>query len=319
MRGRFLERGGATRPAQRFTMKLMRRWAGVGLVCIGCTAPNPAFQATTTGDGSASAASTSAATTTGSSSPTTTGIETTGPLTSTTSTTSTTQSSTTSAGETTTTSTTGAPARCGDGELDPGEACDGGPEPPLEPGACRPDCAGLIEARTIFVTKEPSTGNFAANADLSVADGLCMDAADVYGLTGGYRALISDVTRRGAIEAHDGDCSADWPLQPFTAYKNRQGDLVWVTGEVRLLGVVPGATRGEPNLPAPLLAPIDAEPLLMWTGLASTWQTAATCDNWIGGAQDVGTVGRSSLLVGFLDDGKEELCAADYHLVCVEQ
>lgn len=289
---------------------------------VGCSMPNPAFHAATTADGSASgeasgdpsAASTSLATTGGGSSTgATTGLETTGPVTSTT------RSSTTSTGETTTASTTEAPARCGDAKIDPGEACDGGPEPPLEPGACRPDCTGPIETRTIFVTKEPITGNFAANDDLTAADALCADAGEIFGLTGEFRAMIGDVSRWGAIEAYDGDCSADWPLQRFTAYESRQGELVWVTSEVRLLGVVSGLAPGEPNEPAPLLAPIDAGPIEMWTGLASTWQTAATCDNWLGGAQDVGTVGQSSLVEGFLDAGKEQLCAADYHLVCVQQ
>ena len=130
--------------------------------------------------------------------------------------------------------------------------------------------------------------------------------------------MIVDGTRFAAKQPHDGDCSADWPLRRYTAYVNRQGQLVWVTGEIRLLGVAKAAAPGEPNVQLPLLAAIDLEAEGVWTGLASTWQTASHCMQWQGG-QVYGTVGDSSKVEGFLDAVGEQHCAADYHLVCVQQ
>lgn len=298
---------------------------------VGCSASNPAFDVGLTGDGSGSDA-TAMATTTGPPPVTTTASGTTGDDTSTTGATTgdvtattgvttgvTTGSSGSATDDSSSGSSTGTPAMCGDGIVDPGEVCDDGPAPVLELGACRPNCAGVIGSRTIFVTKEPVTASFGDGKGIQGADDLCAGAGEGFGLDGEFRAMIVDGARRAATEPYDGDCSDDWPIQRFTAYKNLQGAFVWVTGDVRLLGVRKAALPGDPNVQMSLLAPIDPEAKGVWTGLWSTWQTASHCMQWSGGNQMFGTVGDSSKLVGFLDASGEQLCAADYYLVCVQQ
>lgn len=187
------------------------------------------------------------------------------------------------------------------------------------PGACRPDCGGIIETRRIFVTKESHFGDFAHNADITIADEICAkEAAALYpNMPGTFRAMLSDVTRYAATMPFFGDCSDDWPIQPFTAYVNVEGQLVWVTGELRMLGIPPGAAPGDANAAKKLLAPISTKQVAVWTGLSSTWQTASTCQSWRD-PQQLGTVGEASLLEHFLDAAGESPCAAEYSLICVE-
>lgn len=302
------------------------RWTGLLIVCVGCSRPNPAFQPNFTGGGSdsggaseatseGSSTSEGASLSEGSSSGTTDAPTSTGDDTTTTATT--TGSSTGTSGELTT-GTTGDPPLCGNGFVDLGEQCDGGPAVVLEPGKCKPDCSGEIEKRLIFVTPEQIMGGFASGAGITVADDLCAEAGAALGLVGAFKAMISDDGRYASTTPYAGDCSADWPLQPYTAYMNFEDQLVWVTSEVRLLGVVAGQKPGEPNVPAPLLAPIDAGSNEgVWTGLMSTWETGTTCMNWQGGLE-LGIVGDVSLVEKFLDAYDDQVCAADYRLICVE-
>lgn len=311
---------------------LRRCWAGASIVFVGCTSLNPLFQPGDASDSAGSeatsasstlapatsdpastdSASTDSATTrpstgepatTGSATTdvATTGVDTDVPVTSTTD----------------PTNTTDVPPACGNGVIDPGEVCDDGPEPPLEPGACLPDCSGKIATRRIFITPESLTGGFASGSDLTLADDICTEYAAGLALVGTYKAMASDGARVASQAPYDGNCSPDWPIQRYTAYVNLEGKLVWVTGKLRLLGVAAIAPN-QPATPQPLLHPIHNESRGVWTGLTSTWQTANTCMKWHGG-QTLGTVGDAAKQQGFLDSMGDQVCAADYHLFCVEQ
>lgn len=123
------------------------------------------------------------------------------------------------------------PADCGDGRVNGDEACDDGTNEGDAAGACRPDCGGLVEERLIRLSQDTVPGNFAAGQAefITAADAAC---------PGGYQAMIADGTGRvGSLAPLMGNGQVDWPIQPWTAYVNAGGDTVWVTTDLRLLGV----------------------------------------------------------------------------------
>lgn len=217
-------------------------------------------------------------------------------------------------------SSTGANVKCGDGVVEGDEVCDAGPEPPLEPGACLPTCDGTIGEKLIFAAPTVTAGDFAAGLDLSAADETCTSTAEELGFQGAFKALISDFTARWASTApYLGDCSEDWPVQPYTAYVNLDAALVWVTGDIRLLGVVHAPPPDEEtHQPVPLHSPIDPmATFVVWTGLANTWETASTCEDWQGGTS--GTAGKPAKDLDFLSAAGNLPCTEELGLICVEQ
>lgn len=224
-------------------------------------------------------------------------------------------------------STSGGPAPvCGDGVVDAGEACDDGAAPELAPGACRPDCAGEIATRRILAMPWGPAGDFAAGWDdpVALADASCDDfAGEFLGLPGEYRAMLVDGEHRvAALAPFDPTGAIDWVVAPYTAYVNLADELVWVTGEISLLGVLPSKDpMTQPNQAAPLVEPIALlGQTLTWTGLAADWTTAATCEGWRKkGPGQTGTVGRPGELVGFLDAAGALACNKGRGFICVEQ
>lgn len=297
-------------------------WVGVWLASAGCVRANPVFGLELGGgDGSGSTAlettgdttdDTTAAPGTGAASATATstpvgttaetGADTTGA--------DTTGADTTPPGTSTEGSSDTEPIDlCGNGVLDPGEACDPAIEPADPKDACLPTCEEIPEKRIVVVG--PVLGNFAALFSLADLDAFCTDEAnnDVPGV---FKAMLSDgATRWAAKAAYDPTDSQDWVLAPHTAYLNAAGETVWVTEDVPLLGVVDGAA-------APLLAPLTALPFPVWTGLANDWTTADTCKQWKVG-EGSGTVGRTDLVLGFLDDDSVFACNLPLAVVCVQQ
>jgi hypothetical protein len=121
---------------------------------------------------------------------------------------------------------------CGNGVVEGDELCDDGPEPELAPGACRPDCAGTIETRTVVRSATVESGNF-GNNPVAFADSKCEP---------GYEAMFAYATNRVATTtAWQSEGAVDWPVQPWTAYETMEGELVWVTDEVAQIGVRDGA------------------------------------------------------------------------------
>lgn len=77
-----------------------------------------------------------------------------------------------------------APPVCGDGHVDPPEECDDGNEEPLD--GCDGSC---IRARRAFVTAGTFDGNLGGIED---ADSQCQLSASDVGLTGAFKAWLSD-------------------------------------------------------------------------------------------------------------------------------
>jgi len=163
-----------------------------------------------------------------------------------------------------TSSTTGPQGVCGNGEREPGESCDE-PEAALELGACRPDCAGVIESRSIRLSNTSVLGDLGENP-VATVDALC---------PAGHRAMFSDGKNRRATMVGNGVADpVDWVLEPYTAYLNANGALLWVTDEVPLLGVRTGSTQ-------PLLAPIvpfEDNPPGCITGMNADWTAPSSAN-----------------------------------------
>lgn len=209
------------------------------------------------------------------------------------------------------TSTTGGPTGvCGNGETERGETCDE-PGAALEIGACRPDCAGLIEVRTIRLSNTAVLGDLGEDP-VATADALC---------PAGHRAMFSHGTTRRATVVGNGVVDPlDWVLEPYTAYVNANGALLWVTDEVALLGVRTGSAQ-------PLLAPIvpfaDNPPGCVtgmnpdWTAPASAdcmgWSTVESSENHNIGIPWVLDQG------SFLNNGGLTPCNLSAHVYCVQQ
>ncbi len=318
-------------------------WLVAIVGCVGCTGQNPAFFAASTGDsegatshgGSSGEATSSGETTTlpvtTGVQPTTSGGETTGAVSvgETTDTTGAVSDGTTTTGDSTgkppDTSTTGTestgvpdPAVCGNNIVEDGEICDKGLNPPLELGSCLPTCDGTIQAKLIFAFGS-FTGNF-ANGTLAIADDKCKAFALDNGYDGLFKAMLSDgVTRIAATSSFDATEAKDWVLHPYTAYVNPSLQVVWVTGPIPLLGVIPSLIPNQPNVPMPLKNPINNAEVAVWTGMTSEWLSAnVNCGQWklLNGT---GMVGNTLKKMGFLDATGALLCQKPSGLICVEQ
>ncbi|MCA9696573.1 MAG: DUF1554 domain-containing protein, partial [Myxococcales bacterium] len=100
------------------------------------------------------------------------------------------------------------------------------------PGACKPDCSGVIETREIRTSSLLEDGHF-GNNPVAYADSLCMP---------GYKAMFAyESMRRGTTTPWESVGAVDWPVQPYTHYVNSGGMTVWITDDIALLGVRDGA------------------------------------------------------------------------------
>jgi len=107
------------------------------------------------------------------------------------------------------------PAHCGDGEVDPGEACDDGNQ--ADDDGCSSTCQ---RSRRVFVTAETYAGDLGGVAG---ADDRCQTSADQAGLSGAFKAWLSstdespwarfDIEYTGAYVRTDGQLVAagGWP------------------------------------------------------------------------------------------------------------
>jgi hypothetical protein len=159
---------------------------------------------------------------------------------------------------------------CGDGQLDPGiETCDDGEDANvLEVGACAPDCSRVIEEKEIVSSDTLSNGNF-GGSPVAFADSKC-DA--------GYAAMfVVPGLREASATPFVGDGALDWVLQPYTAYVDYQGTLIWITDATPLLGVRDGANQ-------PLLAGLFGIAGVghTVTGMNSNWTSSNSndCNGW---------------------------------------
>lgn len=213
-------------------------------------------------------------------------------------------------------------ARCGDGELQVDvEVCDDGDAGnALAVGACAPDCSRIIESKTIRLSEAIERGGDFGQNPVAFADSSCEP---------GYRAMFTFPGVREAtfVPLHDAG-SIDWVLQPFTAYANGDGEVLWVTGRVPQLGVRDGAQH--PLLAAVTPASTGTSTVMsdrpVVTGLAEGWLTSMhataedSCAGWsMNTAGYKARAGRSDRHDAFLDRAELAPCDAPLWVYCVEQ
>lgn len=185
-------------------------------------------------------------------------------------------------------SDSGVEAFCGDGTVNGEEVCDEGDDNGPELGDCAPDCSTLVVQKSIVLTAMGSGPNLAALGGGNVvenADDRC---------PAGYAAMFSVADqRRASITANTGDGQIDWVLAPWTAYVNADGDPIWTTDDVALLGVTGGVFGALTN-------PIEPGGNTgAFTGMNDDWTTMdPNCLDWstASGAEQgmTGTVGQTT-------------------------
>lgn len=207
---------------------------------------------------------------------------------------------------------------CGNGVVEDGEACDDGPEPPLAEGACKPDCSGVIETRQLLLGEVLSDGDL-GNNPVATVDAACPV---------GFEAMFADgVARRATTTPWQSTDPIDWPVEPYTRYVNDQGEEVWVTDAVALIGIRDG---GHVPITAMIADNGSCDPLCISRDMVSglkddgTTLTSDNCNGWSEGG--IGTQGS----VGDFETGEYvtgtvacnfnvDLLIDTYRPVCVEQ
>ncbi len=207
---------------------------------------------------------------------------------------------------------------CGDGNLGPDEFCDDGAEDNiLAVGACAPDCSTVIEEKEILAELF-TTGNLGRNPT-AAADSACPTE---------YKALISVPGQRQATTTgYQADALMDWPLSPYTAYVNEDGELIWITDSVPLLGVREGQPEALLATPLQCSMPVPGSPcltVLAVTGLRADWRNSpSNCGVWTSDAESLPLqVGSPISHQGFLVEGDETTCDIPYafsYLYCIQQ
>jgi hypothetical protein len=193
---------------------------------------------------------------------------------------------------------------CGDGNLDVGEACDGGPLNGIELGLCNPECSGIVTQKAIVVPNDKHQGSLGGIAG---ADAKC---------PAGYKAMIADgVNRVASVTPNLGDGQVDWVLKPFTYYRNGANQLVFFTDGAALLGV-------QNNQTVPLANAITAtdEGFGVWTGMLQNWTSDVDCNNWtIGTMASSGRSANPTGVTNFINNGGASQCQWERRLYCVQQ
>jgi hypothetical protein len=165
-------------------------------------------------------------------------------------------------------------AECGNGVIEGDEVCDDGVDNNvLEPGACAPDCSTIIETKILKLSSSLFGPNFQPNP-VAYADSRCEP---------GYKAMFAVGNNRVATTVPWQTVnSIDWPVKPYTAYVDSEGELVFITDHVALLGVRDGELE-------PALAPLWVcnqmfclQFTVMLNGLNDdgTTANAGTCNGW---------------------------------------
>lgn len=200
---------------------------------------------------------------------------------------------------------------CGDGVRAGGEKCDGGSAASTELGACNPECTGFYEKKTIKPTQSGVPGNMGGPAG---GDQFCRTE-----FGDGWKALLVGGGRRATVTPNRGDGQTDWVISKFTHYYNAEGQLLWRTDSVPLLGVREGQRM---NIYADAFPQTGTYP---WGGYASDWTAiperngpdvySGTCGGWARSSMDVwGTFSFKDLTAAEM-----EPCAKRLPLLCVEQ
>ncbi|MEM7159696.1 MAG: DUF1554 domain-containing protein [Myxococcota bacterium] len=204
---------------------------------------------------------------------------------------------------------------CGDGDPGPAEGCDEGNANALALGACAPDCSGVIEERHITFGNALPNGNFGTDP-VAYADSTCPD---------GYAAMFSFASvRRASLTPWVGDGQNDWVLQPYTAYTNDDGEIVWITDGTALLGVRAGAPMPLENPVEDMVCGMTCPILDTITGMADDWTNLGDniCIGWSSASSGAtATYGRGTGVEDFLELNTRS-CGANWfglYFMCVEQ
>jgi hypothetical protein len=157
-----------------------------------------------------------------------------------------------------------------------------------------------------------ASGDF-GNNPVAFADSLC-DA-------GSAAMFAYPNVREAALDPFDTSESIDWVLDPYTAYVNDDGDVVWITDDVPLLGVRDGAQQPLLVAVSPCVTGCVYRKL---TGMVDGWLTRVenTCSLWSDGSPGNVAVGNAHTEDEFLDSGEFRDCS-DFNgrvgVYCVEQ
>jgi hypothetical protein len=200
--------------------------------------------------------------------------------------------------------------RCGDGIVNGNEACDPGSSPSTDLGSCNPECTGVYQKKFIKITQGIYDTNLKGP---SGADADCQKEFDST-----YKALLVGGGRRATVTPFAGDGQLDWVLHKYTHYFNGNGEEIWRTDGVALLGVRAGAKQ-------PLLATLFPQTgQYPWGGYdASNWttlpdaasQAEGTCLGWTSDDQTL----YGDFVVNDLSIVASELCGSSAPLLCVQQ
>lgn len=206
----------------------------------------------------------------------------------------------------------GADPVCGDGEVSGDEVCDDGTNAGETAGDCAPDCSVVVVERIIRLSQVPVNSNFGGVPNPVVyADAQCDP---------GFTALFVDGTNRVAsVTPYTGDGQVDWVLQPWTEYVNSDGQRIWTTTDLRLLGVDDAFTwQGLEN-------PVTPSVNFGRTGMVGDYTTStADCNGWTGGGGTLAfaqTQLVTPLAIGIPDNDSGGLCGSliGHEFICVEQ
>lgn len=198
---------------------------------------------------------------------------------------------------------------CGDGKKNGDEACDGGDVQNQELGSCNPECTGYYEKK--FIRATFNTYPAGGLAGIAGADAKCE-----LELGAGWKALIVGGGRRATVTPFKGDGAKDWVLKKYTHYFSYYEDkLLWRTDDLPLLGVRDGKRI---NVYAAAFK-VGNYP---WSGWASDWTTVVdneaeyvgTCASWTSASAGWGT-----FTMPDLTQGGSESCSTGSILLCVEQ
>ena len=197
---------------------------------------------------------------------------------------------------------------CGDNLTNGDESCDDGMKNGNVPGFCSDDCKDIVPAGMLKIqVLENMSGNFKNFVGIAGGDKAC---AMKFGL--GYKVMAVDgVARVASLGPNEGG-SNNWVLAPYRAYSNAGGSLVFITGKEALLGV-------RKKLSVPLINPIGAAPVSVWTGMDKTWQAnGVDCGDWAN-LQVTGAVGVANAKnMGEFIGGAAKNCVETLAIYCVQ-
>lgn len=211
-------------------------------------------------------------------------------------------------------SCTGLGAHCGDGIINGPESCDQGTvyTSSMPAGVCRPDCAGLVQQKTIQLY---ATRLVPAQGGVSGVDNLCISS-----FGSDYRAMIVDSsTRIASVSPNQGDGQVNWVVAPYTRYLSAEtGALVFITDHTRLIGAAGGQDQ---DLYAAIHS--DDDGFGVWTGANPDWTSSTSnCVNWTSSSSaDTGRACNAAATTAetFPNNNGLSDCAQLRHFFCVQQ